>query len=310
MATTLASANAVTTRKQARQTSNWRKTLTPWLFLLPLLIINLVVVLGPSIGSIFYAFTEWSGVGPAKFVGLANFQRMVGDRVFRQAFANNIKWTVLFLTVPICMGLLGAVLLAQIKRYQLLFRIFYFIPYVLASVVVAQIWRYILHPTFGIGVLLANTLGWDWANIKFFADRDVVLYSIAFVDNWHFWGFLVILYLAAMQAVDVELYESARLEGANRWQEFRYITLPGIRPTLVFTILMITIWSFLVFDYIYQLTQGGPAHASEVLATEVYSAAFARFEVGYAAAIGLSISLICGTVVLGFVYLRRRGWEI
>ena len=310
MATTLASANTVTTRKQARQTSNWRKTLTPWLFLLPLLIINLVVVLGPSIGSIFYAFTEWSGVGPAKFVGLANFQRMLGDRVFRQAFANNIKWTVLFLTVPILMGLLGATLLAQIKRYQLLFRIFYFIPYVLASVVVAQIWRYILHPTFGIGVLLANTLGWDWANIKFFADRNVVLYSIAFVDNWHFWGFLVILYLAAMQAVDVELYESARLEGANRWQEFRYITLPGIRPTLVFTILMITIWSFLVFDYIYQLTQGGPAHASEVLATEVYSAAFARFEVGYAAAIGLSISLICGTVVLGFVYLRRRGWEI
>jgi raffinose/stachyose/melibiose transport system permease protein len=310
MATTLASANAVTTRKQAQQTSNWRKTLTPWLFLLPLLMINLVVVLGPSIGSIFYAFTEWSGVGPAKFVGLANFQRMLGDRVFRQAFANNIKWTVLFLTVPILMGLLGATLLAQIKRYQLLFRIFYFIPYVLASVVVAQIWRYILHPTFGIGVLLANTLGWDWANIKFFADRNVVLYSIAFVDNWHFWGFLVILYLAAMQAVDVELYESARLEGANRWQEFRYITLPGIRPTLVFTILMITIWSFLVFDYIYQLTQGGPAHASEVLATEVYSAAFARFEVGYAAAIGLSISLICGTVVLGFVYLRRRGWEI
>lgn len=310
MATTLASSNAMTTRKQAQRTSHWRKRWTPWLFLLPLLVVNLVVVLGPSVGSIFYAFTEWSGVGQAKFVGLANFERMLGDRVFRQAFVNNVKWTVLFLTVPICMGLLGAVLLAQIKRYQLLFRIFYFIPYVLASVVVAQIWRYILHPTFGIGVLLSNSLGWDWANIKFFADRNVVLYSIAFVDNWHFWGFLVILYLAAMQAVDVELYESARLEGANRWQEFRYITLPGIRPTLVFTILMITIWSFLVFDYIYQLTQGGPAHASEVLATEVYNAAFARFEVGYAAAIGLSISLICGTVVMGFVYLRRRGWEI
>lgn len=222
------------------------------------MLINVVVVLGPSVGSIFYAFTEWSGVGPAKFVGLANFERMLGDRVFRLAFVNNVKWTVLFLTVPIFMGLLGATLLSQIKRYQLVFRIAYFIPYVLASVVTAQIWRYILHPTFGIGVLLSNTLGWDWANIKFFADRNFVLYSIAFVDNWHFWGFLVILYLVTMQAVDVELYESARLEGANRWQEFRYITLPGIRPTLVFTILMITIWSFLVFDYIYQLTQGGP----------------------------------------------------
>ncbi|MFN8486066.1 MAG: sugar ABC transporter permease [Caldilineaceae bacterium] len=310
MEATLPGSKTITTNNKQRRATDWRRALVPWLFLLPLLVINLVVVLGPSIGSIFYAFTEWSGVGPAKFVGLANFQRMLGDRVFRLAFVNNVKWTILFLTVPIFMGLLGAALLSQIKRYQLVFRIVYFIPYVLASVVVAQIWRYILHPTFGIGVLLANSWGWNWANIKFFADRNVVLYSIAFVDNWHFWGFLVILYLAAMQAVDVELYESARLEGANRWQEFRYITLPGIRPTLVFTILMITIWSFLVFDYIYQLTQGGPAHASEVLATEVYSAAFARFEVGYAAAIGLSISVICGSVVLGFVYLRRRGWEI
>jgi raffinose/stachyose/melibiose transport system permease protein len=310
MEATLPGSKAATRSGKQRQASNWRKTLVPWLFLLPLLIVNVIVVLGPSIGSIFYAFTEWSGVGPAKFVGLANFQRMLGDRVFRLAFVNNIKWTLIFLTVPICMGLLGATLLSQIKRYQLLFRIIYFIPYVLASIVVAQIWRYILHPTVGIGAYLAARYGWDWINIKFFADRNVVLYTIAFVDNWHWWGFLVVLYLAAMQAVDPELYESARLEGANRWQEFLYITLPSIRPTLVFTLLMTIIWSFLVFDYIYQLTQGGPAHASEVLSTAVYDAAFARFEVGYAAAIGLSISFICGMVVLGFVWLRRRGWEV
>ena len=133
---------------------------------------------------------------------------------------------------------------------------------------------------------------------------------IALVVFWRYLGFNVVLYLAALQTIPKDLYEAATMDGAGRWQQFRFITLPGIRPTLVFTILMITIWSFLVFDYIYQLTQGGPAHASEVLATEVYSAAFARFEVGYAAAIGLSISLICGVVVIGFVILRRRGWEI
>jgi raffinose/stachyose/melibiose transport system permease protein len=146
--------------------------------------------------------------------------------------------------------------------------------------------------------------------IAFFGNRQVVLYSIAFVDNWHWWGFLVVLYLAAMQAVDPELYEAARLEGANRWQEWRNVTLPGILPTLVFTILMTIIWSFLVFDYIYLLTQGGPAHASEVLATEVFNSAFFRFEVGYAAAIGVSMSFIAALVVLGFVFLRRRGWQI
>jgi len=136
------------------------------------------------------------------------------------------------------------------------YRVIFFIPYVIASVVNAQIWRNILSPTMGIGPWLASK-GLTFADIKFFGDQYIVLYSIAFVDLWHWWGFLVVLYLAAMQSVDRELYEAARIEGAGRWDEFRHITLHGIRPTLVFTLLMTTIWSFLIFDYVYILTQGG-----------------------------------------------------
>ncbi len=292
-----------------RRARLWRKAILPWLFMAPILILNVVVILGPSIGSAFFAFTEWSGLGTPKWVGLANFQRMLTDRVYRIAFTNNVKWTLIFLTVPITMGLLGSALLAPIKRFAMFYRVAYFLPYVIASVVNAQIWRNILHPTMGIGPFLAER-GLEFMNVAFFGNRHVVLYSIAFVDNWHWWGFLVVLYLAAMQAIDPELYEAARLEGANRWQEWRYVTLPGILPTLVFTILMTIIWSFLVFDYIYLLTQGGPAHASEVLATEVFNSAFFRFEVGYAAAIGVSMSFIAAMVVTGFILLRRRGWQV
>lgn len=292
-----------------RRARLWRKTILPWLFMMPILVLNVIVILGPSIGSAFFAFTEWSGLGAPKWVGLANFQRMLTDRVYRIAFTNNVKWTLIFLTVPIAMGLLGSALLAPIKRFAMFYRVAYFLPYVIASVVNAQIWRNILHPTMGIGPFLAER-GLEFMNIAFFGNRHVVLYSIAFVDNWHWWGFLVVLYLAAMQAIDPELYEAARLEGASRWQEWRHVTLPGILPTLVFTVLMTIIWSFLVFDYIYLLTQGGPAHASEVLATEVFNSAFFRFEVGYAAAIGLSMSFIAAMVVTGFIILRRRGWQI
>ncbi len=292
-----------------RRARLWRKAILPWLFMAPILVLNVVVILGPSIGSAFFAFTEWSGLGAPKWVGLANFQRMLTDRVYRIAFTNNVKWTLIFLTVPIAMGLLGSALLAPIKRFAMFYRVAYFLPYVIASVVNAQIWRNILHPTMGIGPWLAER-GLEFMNIAFFGNRHVVLYSIAFVDNWHWWGFLVVLYLAAMQAIDPELYEAARLEGANRWQEWRHVTLPGILPTLVFTVLMTIIWSFLVFDYIYLLTQGGPAHASEVLATEVFNSAFFRFEVGYAAAIGVSMSFIAAMVVTGFIILRRRGWQI
>ena len=294
---------------RVRRQRTWRKAILPWLFVVPLLILNVVVILGPSVGSAYYAFTKWSGLGPAEWVGLANFKRLISDRVYHIAFVNNVKWTLIFLTVPITMGLLGSALLAPIKRGAMFFRVAYFIPYVIASVVNAQIWRNILHPTRGIGVMLARQ-GLSFMDVTFLGNRQTVLYSIAFVDNWHWWGFLVVLYLAAMQAVNPELYEAARIEGANRRQEFRYVTLPGILPTLVFTVLMTIIWSFLVFDYIYLLTQGGPAHSSEVLATEVFRMAFFRFEVGYAAAIGVSMSFICALVVVGFVILRRRGWEI
>ena len=120
----------------------------------------------------------------------------------------------------------------------------------------------------------------------------------------------MVLFLAAMQTIPPDLYEAARLDGANRWQEFRDVTLPGIRPTLVFMILMTTIWSFLTFDYIWILTQGGPAGASEVLAMLVYKQAFLNFDAGYAAAIGLTMSVFVGIVIAVFIVLRRRGWEI
>ena len=110
----------------------------------------------------------------------------------------------------------------------------------------------------------------------------------------------MVLFLASMQNIPPDLYEAARLDGASRWQEFRDVTLPGIRPTLVFMILMTTIWSFLTFDYIWILTQGGPAGASEVLAVLVFKEAFRNFDAGYAAAIGLTMSFFVGCVIAIF----------
>ena len=179
----------------------------------------------------------------------------------------------MFLTVPIAMALMAASLLAPIRRGALVFRMALFIPMScrassprasggLCSVRIA-----------GIPALLTD-LGMPGFDKRFLGDPETVLPAIAFVDNWHWWGFLMVLFLASMQNIPPDLYEAARLDGANRWQEFRDVTLPGIRPTFVFMILMTTIWSFLTFDYIWILTQGGPAGASEVLAVLVFKEAF------------------------------------
>lgn len=267
-----------------------------WLFMLPLIVVNGLVIAGPGVASVYYSFTDWSGVGEARWTGLANYRRLLSDQAFASAFVHNVWWTVFFLIVPMAMGLFGAYLLSRIRRFQLVFRIAYFIPYIVATVVSSAVWENLLSPDHGL-------------KVNFLGDGSLALPSVAFVNNWQWWGFLVVVFLAAMQGVNPSLYEAARLDGANRWQEFRHVTLPAIQPTLLFLVLMTIIWSFLVFDYVFILTQGGPAGATDVLGTVLYRNAFANNEAGYAAAYGVVMGLISVAVVSGYLSLRRRrGW--
>ena len=128
----------------------------------------------------------------------------------------------------------------------MIYRTVLFLPYVIPSVVLASIWRYLYSPRFGIGAQLEN-IGIEGLNIAFLGRPDTALMSIAFVDNWHFWGFLMVLFLTAMQSIPTDLYDAAKVDGANRWQEIIHVTIPGIRPTIAFMMMMTMIWSFLVF---------------------------------------------------------------
>lgn len=281
-------------------------------FLLPLLLTNVLVFLIPGILTIFASFTKWAGINTPVFIGITNYIKLLGDPVFYIALVNNIKWLIVFLIVPVIMAVFGAFLLAPIKQYAMFFRVAYFLPYILMTVVNAQIWRGMMNPITGVGTWLANLTGWQWLGIYWLARPATTLYAVAFVDNWHFWGFLVVIYLTAMQSIDQEQYEAAQIEGANRFQELIHVTLPGIRPTMTTMWLLIAIWSFLVFDYIYVLTSplGGQGHSAEVLATYAYSSGFKAFEFGYATAVGMAMTLITLVISGVYIYVRRKGWEI
>ncbi len=280
------------------------------MFIAPLLLLNLTVIVGPSVAGLAVAFTDWSGIGAMEFIGVANFQRLWQDDVFYKALTNNID---LDADLPDRAGFVGAVGCLHAHRCQ-----------TRADAATCHLLHPVCDGSRGECPVLAfpdaprgSDLVPGWLNtaspsstIPGSGRRATALYAVAFMDNWHFWGFLLVIYLAAMSAVDIELYEVARLDGASRFQQFRYVTLPSIRPTLVFTLLMITIWSGLVFDYVYITTGGGPANASEVMGTFLYSNAFERFEAGYAASIGVIMTLWVAMAVGGFVFLRRRGWDI
>lgn len=303
----------IATRPQQRswlRGNRFRKRVLPWLFIAPITLVHLVVVVGPSLSGMYYSLTDWSGIGPAEFIGLENFRHLIfDDDNFRLAFRHNVLWLLFFLTVPFILALTVASLLAQVRRGSMIFRTAFFVPYVLPSVVAAAIWRMLYDPRLGFGVVLANR-GLPGLDQPYLGDKNLALAAIAFADNWHWWGFLMILFLTAMQNIPVDLYDAAKIDGANRWQEFINVTLPGIRPTVFFMLMMTGIGSFLVFDYVWILTQGGPAGSSEMLATHLYKEAFQRFEAGYGAAIGITMSALAGIMAGIFVLLRRRGWDI
>ena len=283
-----------------------RSRLIAILFVLPALVINLLVIGGPTVASVVYSFTDWNGITAPTFVGLGNWGRLLTDETFWNAIGHNFVYLVIFMTVPLAMGLIGAFLLSRIRRGAALFRVLFFIPYLLVSVITAQIWRNLLDPQFGLASVL-DKIGIHWLDdVYFFADKNLALYSVAFVDNWHFWGFLVVLFLAAMQGIDASQYEAARIDGANSWQEFWHIVLPGIRPTLTFALTIIAIGSLLVYDYPFILTAGGPAGSSDVASLLVNRTAFVSREAGYASTIALALSLLSAILLIFFNILRKR----
>lgn len=272
-----------------------------YLLLLPAFLLSAAIVLVPAVFTLIVAFTDWDGVATTlNFVGTDNFTEIFNDGVFFTALGNNVKWTLLFLTIPVAIGLLVAVLLLNRPRSRTVFQTLFLLPYVMAAAVNAIIWLNMMYsPISGI-VGLLNDAGINFGNPL--TDTGSALYAVAAVDIWHYWGYLLIIYLAALRQVPYEQVEAARLDGANAFQIFRYVYLPGIASALKLSLVMIVIFSFLTFDYVYLMTQGGPANSTEILATYAYSFAFSTFQFGKAAAVGLIMSAF--GLLAAIVYVR------
>lgn len=280
---------------------NWN-----YFLIAPALIISVAIILVPGIMTIVYSFTDWNGLSSNfNFVGVKNFQEIFQDKVFFTAIKNNLIWVVMFITIPVFIGMLSACLLINRKKTRSMYQVAFLIPYILAPAVNAQVWlNVIFSPISGVlawlknfGIVIASPL----SNMK------TAIYACAGVDIWHYWSYLSVIYLAALRQVPTDQVEAARVEGCNSWQLFRYVYLPNIMPTVSLMFIMITIGSFLSFDYVKLLTGGGPAHSSEVLGTYAYNLAFSQMKVGKAAAAGLVISFF--GLIASVIYIKMTRSE-
>ncbi|MCM3339859.1 sugar ABC transporter permease [Paenibacillus sp. MER TA 81-3] len=285
-----------------------RKALLPWLYVLPALLLTGFVIAIPTVGTLYISLTNWDGIRPPEFIGLQNFATLIQDVQFYKALKNNLIWLLLFCTIPVSFSLIVAVLLSRVRRGQMFYRVTFFLPYICSTVVTAKIWSWIYNPFFGINKVLE---GWGFTNLPLWlGDPDKALFSVAFVDGWRYWGFLLILFLTGFHQTDRSLEEAAMIDGAGKIRIFWSVIIPQLRPTLLLIMMMTMIWSFAAFDYVYVMTGGGPGNATELIATYMYKEALQNQAPGYASSIALALALFSGIVIAVFGYLRKRGWEI
>lgn len=280
----------------------------PYAFVLPAFILHFLVVMAPSLSTFVMSLYDWNGIGGGEFIGLANFKEILTqDSVVKLALLHNIIWMCIFITVPMILGFIVALLVSRIHRGQMTLRTIYFIPYVISAVVAGRIWTAFMSPFYGFNIIFQKLGLTGLSSVKWLGDPKIALYSVAFVDNWHFWGFVMVLFLGALQQVDPSLYDAAKVDGANGFQEILYVSIPGIRQTIAFVFITVIMWSFTTFDYVYVMTNGGPANSTEILSTWIYKNAFVKYRAGYADAICVLQSALC--VVLYFIqkWVSKKG---
>lgn len=284
--------------------------LMPYLFLIAPLILYLIWIIGPMFYTFYLSLTNWDGISPeARYIGLANFQDLfgsLGKRVpsaFEYSLANNLKWLITFITVPVVIGLALAVILNRDIKGDRYFKMGIFLPQVLSLPVIALIWSFgVYNPRAGmindflrtIGV--ADPPGW-------LADKNLVIWAIIAAAAWRQIGYIMILYVAGLKNVDPTLLDAARVDGANTWQTFWRVVFPLLAPVTTIVVVISIIDSLRSFDMVWVMTKGGPGNASSVLAVLMYIQAFNNYKMGLGAA--TAVVLFAISLVFIVAYLSR-----
>ncbi len=248
------------------------------------------------------SFVAADGFAPPKWVGLANYLEAVASPDFWGALVNNLWYALATVSLKVGLALVLAVGLNQKLRGERALRTIFFLPVVLSFVAVGIVWTLVYNYNYGAVNSTLRLLGLGaWAR-DWLGSPDTAFPAVILVDVWKWLGFHVVIYVAGLQSIPGDLYEAAKLDGANAWQRFRHITVPSLRSFTAINVLLASLGAFSVFDLIYVMTQGGPVRATDVVMIEVYQQAFQFNRFGYAAAMS---TLLLGLIVALSVVLLR-----
>ena len=288
-----ASASRVSTHRLRRLGSN---ALTIILFLLPSVVLFVVFVIVPIVQAAHYSLYKWNGLGSLdNYIGFQNYQTLFHDPIFVKAIKNNVTIAILSLLTQLPAAFFLALLVNRKLPGRAFFRTVFFLPYVLAPVVIGLTWSFIYNPSYGFLAGLLRAFNPHAVPPAFLGDPHTVLYAIFVAISWEFFGFHLILYLTGLQNIPQDLIESARVDGAKRWQTVRYITLPLMGSTIRLSALFSVLGSMQFFDLIWVMSGGGPSgtNASETMATYQIHYGLQEFRLGYGSAAAVVMFGVC-----------------
>ena len=305
--------------KQARGGRGAGEALVPggghgrfWWYLLPGFVLLTVIVLVPLVWNIYLSFTSYRGIRPPKFIGVNNWVRLFGDDKFWTSFGNSIAMVIAMVVIPTVVGLILAAMLFDLigkkfgGRVASFLRATYYLPQILPVVIASIVIAWILRPDNGAPNTMLETVGLGQFAHNWLGSPDTALLSIMAVMVWVQIGYPVVIFMAALQRVDPELYEAAELDGANWFQRFRSITVSIIRPEIFVVTLTCTIAALKVFGPVYTLTRGGPGNATMVPSVYSYSEFFQSQQVGYGATIATALTVVIIAVSVLFMLAQNR----
>ncbi len=293
--------------RRARRKAAGRDNKAGYLFLLPWLIGLVVITIGPMLASLYLSFTDYDLLTDPVFIGFENYQRLLGDPLFWASFRHSVAFIVAMAILPTAIGVVVAAVLFNYispkfgSKVASVLRATYYLPQILPVAVAGILWGWILNPQTGALNVMLRQVGLDSLALNWLGDTTTALPTVMTVMIWVQIGYPVVIFMAALQRVDPELYEAAELDGAGWFRRFRAITLPQIKPESFVVTLTCTIAALKVFGPIYVLTRGGPENTTNVPSYFSYQNFFPKSQVGYGAAIATVLTIIVVVVSVAFI---------
>ncbi len=303
------------TRQQGkRRSAAYRQQIVAaYIFLLPALALFLIFLVYPLVKAFQISFYDWN-IMPGKvsqFVGLENYIRVFSDNIASLAFKNTLLYTMITVPAQMVLAMLAALLLNSLSRGRVILRVIYYLPVITSWVIVSLLFRYLFQSPNGmINYMLVNLAHLFSKPIGWFQSASTAMIPIWLLGTWKGIGWSMVIFLAGLQTIPTELYEAAAIDGASGWQKFRHVTIPLLRPTVVFTLVMLLIGGLNVFLPVALVTNGGPMQQTEVVLTYMYHQAFDYLDFGYGAALAFLMAIFI--VTLSYLQIRflRKPEEI